>query len=240
MGRKPKVELSEEEKLERAKNWRKRTVKYTEATTKISEVERVVLANDKFDDVTVWAMQAYCIDPNPIMFYKATHKIKDSDTIANIAKKANTFISSPSMQAAIKAMKKDIASKSFIPSSIRRRVMLEKEVIQMDDMVGTNGDLPSIDRDAAIKKLEKAVHMNPDDLDALKLLISTNQWNKQEGEQEDDVYAKLTHFYLPYTCSKCERRNTKLCSGCSIEKEEEGLLTEEELKLAESLKQQNS
>lgn len=231
--------LTDAEKIaaekEKLKDWRKNTVKYYDSTSKISDIERAVLANDKYDDVTVWAMQAFCIDPNPVLFYKATHAVKEDEIIANIIKRADTFVNNPTMVSAIRAMKKDIAGKSYVPASIRRRVMLEKEVEEMEKMVENNIQFDDVDREEAIKAFTRRVRLNPDDTEAWNWLTTVKGWKKLEDINAVNPYDELCKYFVPYDCSLCERRNTSLCSGCSFEKQDKGELTEEEIKYANEL-----
>lgn len=183
-----------------------------------------------------WISLAYLLDPDPVSFYRATHKIKANEPPRLVIAAANAWVNSQKMKDYLEYLKAKVKSNPTFSFSLEER---EKEIKEKAKELESSLNAEPLTREELIGWLSSILR-NPDIPDDEKVafgkeLARLEKWSYDDSSSEEEtLYDKLTHFYIPFECDKCERYKVDgICSGCSIFREDIEDLTPEEIKWVE-------
>lgn len=204
---KPKSLLVDEEKLRKA-----------EAAKRLGDV----------DDIVLWAASAYVIDSNYIMFYRATHNVPEDMPDSTLSAKARTWVGSPLIKNTIQFAKESLLTSEVVSPTMRRFLMekneeehaslVEKDEISLEDLNKLS--------DLLMKRIMNGEGDLKDAFSFLEKYKKFRGWTDDSNDEENSLFCKTIHYYLPYECDKCRRK--AICPKCMIEREAYNELTAEE------------
>lgn len=183
-----------------------------------------------------WISLAYLLDPDPVSFYRATHKIKANEPPRLIIATANAWVNSQKMKDYLLYLKDKVQRNPSFSFSLEDKA---REIQEKSKELESSMNAEPLTRDELIGWLSSILRNPniPDDEKVIfgKELAKLEKWSDDDSASEEEtIYDKLTHFYIPFECDKCERYKVDgICTGCSIFREDIEDLTPEEMQWVE-------